>query len=83
MEIIVISQNGCVPCQHVKHFLNSTEVEYTEVNISEDSSAIEKYGIMSTPVTILKEGDEEIKRASGSEMSKIVDIVETYTNGGQ
>lgn len=65
MYIVVVSQNGCNPCQMVKNFIKNEDIEFTEVNISTDSDAIEKYGVMSTPVTILFDGDEEIARVVG------------------
>lgn len=65
MNIKVISQNGCNPCQMVKNYLTEEGVEFEEVNISNDHDAIDVYSVMSTPVTILFDEDEEIARVNG------------------
>ena len=73
MELLVVSQKGCAPCKLVKNHLNVNGVEYKEFNITtQDSIEIESQtftvddlGVMSTPVTILFDGDEEIARVAG------------------
>lgn len=65
MEIIVLSQNGCVPCSMVKKYLANEGVDFREINISEAPSAVEEFGIMSTPVTILMDEGEEVVRVKG------------------
>ncbi len=65
MKLTVISQNGCNPCTMVKNHLDSLNADYDVINVSEDKDAIEKYNIMSTPVTLVLDGDEEIARVSG------------------
>lgn len=76
MEIKVISQNGCSPCQMVKAYLNNENVEYMDINISNDPKAVDKYGIMSTPVTILVDEDEEIARVNGFNTSELDALIE-------
>lgn len=67
MKLVVVSQNGCTPCTMVKNFLNGEGVVFDEVNITTNPEAIEEYGVMSTPVTILidEDDDEEIARVAG------------------
>jgi len=65
LKLTVISQNGCNPCTMVKNHLDSLNADYDVINVSEDKDAIEKYNIMSTPVTLVLDGDEEIARVSG------------------
>lgn len=71
MNLIVITQNGCDPCQRVKNYLNDEDVQFETVNINEDRSAIDKYGVMSAPVTILMDEDEEVARVIGYQESEI------------
>jgi len=65
LKLTVISQNGCNPCTMVKNHLDSLDANYDVINVSEDKDAIEKFNIMSTPVTLVLDGDEEIARVSG------------------
>lgn len=65
MKLVVFTQNGCRPCAMVKNFLQGNDVEFETVNVSENPEAIEEHGIMSTPVTILFDEDEEIGRVVG------------------
>lgn len=61
-----MTQNGCVPCSHVKNYLNDRNVVYTPINVSEQREYIEKYNLMSTPVSILIDEDgEELDRSNG------------------
>ena len=53
MKLIKITQDGCRPCTLVSNYLNDNAIDYDEVNISQDKTAIEKFNIMGTPVTIL------------------------------
>lgn len=71
MKLVVVSQNGCNPCTAVKNFLNGEGVEFEEFNIHQkDSIKIEgkemtriDLDVMSTPVVILFDGEEEVARA--------------------
>ena len=76
MELIVLSQTTCAPCKFVKNYLTNEEVEFTEININEHAEAVEKYGITSTPVTILMDGDEEIVRVHGFAPDQLEDLIE-------
>lgn len=75
MELIVISQHGCNPCRMVKNYLNSENVEYTEVNVTEDPSKIDEYNVMSTPVTILLENGEEVARVAGFKPDELETLI--------
>jgi glutaredoxin len=84
MKLVVVSQNGCVPCMHVKNFLKGNDVEFTEFNINTDDFVLiegkevtrEELGIMSTPVTILFDGDEEIARVAGKDLGDLETLIE-------
>jgi hypothetical protein len=84
MKLVVVSQNGCMPCMAVKNFLIGNDVEFTEFNIHvQDFINLEgvqytreDLNIMSTPVTILFDGDEEIGRVAGKDTSDIQVLVD-------
>lgn len=65
MKLVLISQNNCTPCQMVKNYLDNEDAEYTEINVSENPNAIQEYSVMSSPTTILFDGDDEVARVSG------------------
>lgn len=65
MNIKVITQDECSPCQMVKNYLNKNDVEFEEVNIGGNFDLADEYNVMSTPVTILFEDDEEVARIIG------------------
>ena len=64
-KLIVLSQPSCGACMMVKSYLTGEEIPFEMVNIREDDSAIEKYNIASTPVTVLEEDGVEIDRFNG------------------
>ncbi|MGG4434415.1 glutaredoxin domain-containing protein [Priestia megaterium] len=65
-KLIVLSQNGCNPCAMVKGHLNDLGVKFKEINLSINPAKGGEYGVMSAPVTILlDENDQEIKRSIG------------------
>lgn len=76
MELVLVSQTKCAPCKIVKKFLNSEDVEFTEVNISTHPELIDKYAVQSTPVTILMEDGEEIIRVGGADLDILSELVE-------
>jgi thioredoxin-related protein len=74
MELVVVSQNGCNPCNMVKNFLtNEKEVDFKVFNLTTDEFVevdgikftADELGVMGTPVTILFDGDEEVARVVG------------------
>lgn len=76
MELVVLTQNNCQPCKMVKQYLANNDAEYKEINIQEDSAAIEKYNIMSTPVTLLLDEEEEVVRVNGFKPNELDDLIE-------
>ena len=76
MNILLLTQNGCGPCDLVKNYLNGKNVEHTVINVSEKPEAIEQYGIMSTPVVILRDdNDNEISRVNGLRFDDIDAVI--------
>lgn len=76
MELIVLSQNGCAPCKALKLFLQEEDIEFTEINLSEQPEMIEEYNVMSTPVTVLSDEGEEITRVNGFPREQILELAE-------
>lgn len=69
MKIKFITQNVCAGCGALETFLKNehADIDIETINIDKDTDAVEKYGIMATPTTILwdVEFDEEVTRHIG------------------
>lgn len=69
MKIKFITQNVCSGCEILENYLKNehSDIEIETINIDDSPEAIEEYGVMGTPVTILwdEEFDEEITRHMG------------------
>ena len=85
MKLIVISQNVCSGCRALESFLKNEfeDVEFEYINIDNNPEAIDEYGVMSTPTTILwdTEDNEESMRHVGFSFEKgsdeiIADFIE-------
>lgn len=80
MELIVLSQTVCSGCKKLHNKLEElkkeSSFEYTEINIDDQPEAVAKYNIMSTPVTILMDEEEEITRVVGYSFKNEEDIEE-------
>ena len=55
---------------------NNEEVEFTEYNITNSPEKIKEFEIMSTPVTILMDEDEEIARINGFSPDDLLALAE-------
>jgi thioredoxin 1 len=76
-SIIVLSQQHCRPCSFVKSYLDSQNVNYDVIDVQENNEYVEKYGIMSTPVTILlDDSGNELIRVSGYNPNDIQELIE-------
>lgn len=75
MKILKIEKTNCTPCKFVGSFLDAKGVDYDVLNIANET-VIDKYNIMSVPVTILlDENNNEIKRSVGFNPSELEEIV--------
>lgn len=82
MQLVVVTQNGCNPCTMLKDHLNREGVEFDVFNIHTDEHVVvadEKLtmsdlGIMSSPVTILFDGNEEVARVAGFKVGNTEDV---------
>lgn len=76
-SILLLSQPSCRPCGFVKNLLEESSVDYQLVDITQENEYIDKFGIMSTPVTILiDENNEEIIRVNGFDPESIEMMIE-------
>jgi glutaredoxin len=82
LTITKISKNGCVPCQVLSNSLQEVDLEgvnFKEVNISEDPTAIEQYNLTGVPVLLFEVENVEVLRKIGvSSPEEIQLIVNEY-----
>ena len=83
----IFGQDGCNPCRVVKAVIDGerSDIEALGVTIehvdltkgvrNDRGELIEKYGIMSTPVTVIEKGNEVITRFNG--MFNMKELYET------
>lgn len=76
MEIVLLSQDNCGPCKMLKKYMDREGIEFREINISKEPEQADKYGIMSTPVTILEDEGEEVTRFNGFSPDKVEEFAE-------
>lgn len=76
MRLLVLSKHNCSGCSLVKSFLDGQDVQYESVNIQEVVEVAVKHGIMSVPVTLLlDENNNEVSRIAGfnpPELEKLI-----------
>ena len=61
LTLIKRSNPICPNCIKMQDALDGEGISYDVVDIAIDTDAIEKYGIMSVPVVLIKDGDETIR----------------------
>jgi glutaredoxin len=82
MQLVVVTQNGCNPCTMLKDHLSREGIEFSAFNIHTDEHVVvadekltmDDLSIMSSPVTILFDDNEEIARVAGFKPSDTSDI---------
>lgn len=65
LNLLVLTQNNCRYCETVKNFLNTEEVEYDVVNMSDQPEYQEKYDVMGAPTILLMDEDEVVLKTTG------------------
>ncbi len=76
MKLIKLEQPNCSNCSFVENFLIDNNVEYTKIDVTQQPDVALKYGVMSVPVTILLDDDEnEVKRSIGFKPNELEDII--------
>lgn len=75
-RLLKLYQPSCCPCQMVSQFLESHNVEHEAINVLENPDVAVKYGIMSTPVTILLDDEEnEVQRVIGYKPDELNEMI--------
>ena len=82
MNIILLTQPGCLPCGIVKDRLVERGVDYTEIDVKARPEFVSKYGITSTPVIVVEdEHNNEVERVEGMKFKDINRIIKTKVGG--
>lgn len=76
MELLVLTQNNCRYCKLAKQFLDSEEVDYKEVNVSNNPEYVETYNLMSAPTILLLDDGEEIVRSTGFDQGELQELID-------
>lgn len=58
MKLIKLERPNCRGCRELTNFLNDREVQYESVNIMEKPEVALQYGVMSVPVLILADDND-------------------------
>lgn len=81
MKLIKLEQPNCTNCSFVENFLIDNHVEYTKIDVTKYPNEAVKYGVMSVPVVILlDENENEIKRSIGYKPSELESIIKDLNN---
>lgn len=74
-KLIKLYKNNCDPCIQLSNFLEEQKIEHESYNIMENTDLAVKYGIMSVPVLLLLDEDEqEIKRTFGYKPHEVMQL---------
>lgn len=76
MKLIKLYKESCDPCAQMTNFLNEQGIKVTEsINIIENVNVAVKYGVMSVPVLLLLDNEEnEIERTIGYKPHEIMKL---------
>ena len=76
MKLIKLFKDGCDPCTQMTNFLNEQNIDVSEsINILENLDVAAKYGVMSVPVLLLLDNEEnEIERTIGYKPHEIMKL---------
>lgn len=62
-NVTVYSTPTCPFCKQVKEYLSENDIEFTDVDVSQDAAAaeamVQKTGQMGVPVTVIGSGSDE------------------------
>ncbi len=77
MNLIKFEQEKCAHCIMVGNYLDSAGVQYEKVNAQQNPKRASQFGIMSVPVVILLDDeDNEIERSIGYKPAELQSMVE-------
>lgn len=76
MKLIKLYQPMCRDCVHVDNFLQDQGVKYESVNVQENPDVAARFNIMSTPVTVLIDGEgNEVQRSRGFNGAELEEMI--------
>lgn len=74
MQLVYFTAPWCQPCRVFGPEMEkvSETIPVTKVDISEDPTQVDKYGIMSVPTVVLFDGNREVSRFVGARTKDMV-----------
>jgi len=76
MKLLVLSKTVCGGCTLLKDFLAREEVKHDVAYVDKDVEVAVKYGVMSAPVTILlDDNDNEVSRVFGYDEEEVKKLI--------
>lgn len=76
MKLLVLTQNNCRYCGSVKGYLDSEQVEYETINMSDHPEYLEKYDVMGAPTILLLDDEEVIAKVTGFNLEALNTLIE-------
>lgn len=74
-RILKFQRENCNPCNMISAFMDAEGIEYEAVDVYENPELTAEYGIMSVPVVILLDGEEEVGRVNGYNPSGLMNLL--------
>ncbi|ASZ03861.1 MULTISPECIES: thioredoxin family protein [Bacillus] len=75
MRLIKLEQPNCNPCKMVSNYLNEAGVEYETFDVTQKPEVAAQFEVMSVPVTILLNEQEEVKRSVGFKPEELDELL--------
>lgn len=76
MKLIKFYKDGCAPCQSLSTYLESNNIQYTDINAFKNPQDAIKYQVMSLPTLILvDEEGNEVQRSTGFRPVEVQDLI--------
>ena len=66
IELLVFSNDWCMPCKKLKMLLNKCNIQYTEIDVEEKIEMTVEYHISALPTMILLKDGEIQKKVVGT-----------------
>lgn len=79
MKLIKMTQRKCAPCGMVAQLLDDRGVDYQTVDVADNPKLAEEYGVMSVPVVILLDDENnELGRSAGFKPDEIDILISRF-----
>lgn len=76
MKLIKFQRKDCTPCLMVDMFFEDKEVKPEIIDVEEQPNRAAEYGIMSVPVCVLVDDDEnEVARSAGFNPAQLESLI--------